>query len=1206
MGTGDLFATKIQSNMVPIFLFELRYRLKRPATYIYALVLFVLGIIYLTTDAVRIGGGYGKVWNNAPYNLHQIISITGVLGLFFIMAFHAVPVYRDFEHKMDAFFYAYPIRKKDYLLGRFLGTFLISALAFFMLPLGMMLGELIARSKEGEGSSNFGPFSAVSYLWPYLISTLPTILLLGSMFFALVSVSRKIMYAYIVSISFIVFYSISLNLLSQLDNKLFAALLDPFGLVASDRVTEYWSIAEKNTQLVPVAGYFLWNRLLWLSIGLLVLGYAFFAFRMSPVADSGKKLAIRDEQKSEAYTKKETFRLSSPLQFSFWSTLVSLLKLELRQNFRNIFFISFLFAIALYLGMDAWYADQSFETGIYPVTGIMLESVTSSLFNILSMVLIIFLAGEMVWRERQSKMEGIYNAFPTSNFLVFSSKLFALLLVPVFLILIVPLVCIPIQLIKGYTHLELGLYAQTLLLFELPRLWLIAILAFCMQITLNNKFAAYGAILGYYLSLIGLSYLHIEHPLFRYASGLGYRYSDMNGFGDFIRKIQVYLLHWTIVALFLLSLSYLFLVRGVEDTFKARFREAQNRFKGSSLSKVLVIGSFLAMLASGAYITYVSLEIDHYTNSQDVEQRQVAYEKRFDYLKRSLHPSLTRTAITADMFPENSDLTIGAEMVFANLHKNAIDTLWFNVDPDGKLLQFDLSLPARKVFEDQKIGQLAYKLEKPLQSGDSLKLHFKQFFAFTGFENESPVKGNGTFFNNSTWPSVGFNSGFQIQDEDKRKKNGLPEIPAMASQLDSTFLGQSLFSENTHAIGFEATLSTSPDQIAVAPGYLQKEWTQNGRRYFHYRMDRPINDFFSILSARYATYKEKWNDVDITIYHHPWHTFNVKKMAEAVRHSLEYYGKNFSPYQHKQVRILEFPRYQSFAQSFDNTIPYSEGIGFIANLEEKDAIDYVYFVTAHEMAHQWWGHQITPANVRGGQFLSETMAEYSALMVMKKQYGIELMGRFLRRELNDYLSGRSRETKKENPLMDIEMQSYAYYNKGSLAMFNVMDLIGEERMNAFLGKFVAQYAFKSRTYPSTFDYYQMLITFLSPEQKELADDQLKRITLYKNRMLEAKGKTLKDGTFEVSMKMKLQKVYVDSLGGNETEAPFKQAVYVGLLNEQKVKKPEDVVRLEKVSIGPDGVLSWTTKKKPKYAVVDPLFTLTDILTEDNALLINWD
>src|SRR5262249_20302643 len=189
------------------------------------------------------------------------------------------------------------------------------------------------------------------------------------------------------------------------------------------------------------------------------------------------------------------------------------------------------------------------------------------------------------------------------------------------------------------------------------------------------------------------------------------------------------------------------------------------------------------------------------------------------------------------------------------------------------------------------------------------------------------------------------------------------------------------------------TVTTSPDQIAISPGYLQREWMENGRRFFHYKMDAPILNFYSFQSARYLVRRDRWsrdgNDVAIEIFYHPGHEYDLDRMIESTKAGLDYFTTNFGPYQHKQFRILEFPRYETFAQSFPNTIPYSESIGFIARVrpdDEKD-IDYPYYVTAHELAHQWWGHQVIAADVQGATLLIETLAQYSALLIMKHKYG---------------------------------------------------------------------------------------------------------------------------------------------------------------------------------------------------------------------------
>jgi aminopeptidase N len=104
-------------------------------------------------------------------------------------------------------------------------------------------------------------------------------------------------------------------------------------------------------------------------------------------------------------------------------------------------------------------------------------------------------------------------------------------------------------------------------------------------------------------------------------------------------------------------------------------------------------------------------------------------------------------------------------------------------------------------------------------------------------------------------------------------------------------------------------------------------------------------------------------------------------MMNSMKKSLDYYVENFGPYAHKNARIVEFARVADVASAYPGTMPCSESLGFIANLNDPDNIDSVFYLVAHEMAHQWWVHQVIGADMAGATFLSETLAQYSALMV---------------------------------------------------------------------------------------------------------------------------------------------------------------------------------------------------------------------------------
>jgi len=386
----------------------------------------------------------------------------------------------------------------------------------------------------------------------------------------------------------------------------------------------------------------------------------------------------------------------------------------------------------------------------------------------------------------------------------------------------------------------------------------------------------------------------------------------------------------------------------------------------------------------------------------------------------------------------------------------------------------------------------------------------------------------------------------------------------------------------------------------VAPGTLEREWTEGGRRYFHYVEDRPIFNFVAFLSGRYAVQRDSWNGVALEIAHHPEHTYDLPSMFRGMKDGLDYCSKNFGPYQHRVLRIVEFPGYSTFAQSFSSTIPFSESVGFIAEVQKDrpDAIDYPLYVTAHEVAHHWWGHQVLSADSQGMTSLVETLAQYSALMVMKHAYGEQAMRRFLRYQLDQYLSGRSSERKKELPLIRVEDQPYIHYAKGSLAMYGLQDLIGEDAVNQALRELVQQYGDRGAPYPTA----RVLVAALrrhTPEQFQYyLTDQFEEITLYENRVTSATARRRSDGRYDVTLELTTHKLRSDAMGA-EHEVPMNDWLPVGA-----VDAAGNAVALEKRKIdAATSKVTLVTDKLPARAGIDPINELIDRTPEDNVMAV---
>jgi aminopeptidase N len=460
---------------------------------------------------------------------------------------------------------------------------------------------------------------------------------------------------------------------------------------------------------------------------------------------------------------------------------------------------------------------------------------------------------------------------------------------------------------------------------------------------------------------------------------------------------------------------------------------------------------------------------------------------------------------------------------------------------------------------------------------------------------------NGTFFNNGEmFPHIGYDESFELQDRNTRRKHGLKPIERAKPPTDMQARMDNVISRESDWLNLDTTVSTSADQIALAPGYLQREWTENGRRHFHYKTTSPILGFWSYLSARYEVKRDSWKSPDgsvipIEIYYDAKHPYNVDRMITGVKKSLDYFTKNFSPYQHKQVRILEFPGYRTFAQSFPNTIPFSESIGFIADLRDpEESIDYVFYVTAHEIAHQWWAHQVIGGNVQGGTMLVETMAQYSALMVMEKEYGRDKMQRFLRYELDNYLRDRGSELVAEQPLVLVENQPYIHYRKGSLVMYALRDYIGEEAVNRALAKFLRDHAFEGAPYTTATELVKYFRAEAPPQYQETITDLFERITLFDNKTTEVSSTKRADGKYVVKVTVTSSKLRADAKG-EEKPVPVNDLIDIGVFADKDRVLFSEKRRITK----PTQTFEIVVGEKPVKAGIDPFNKLIDRNPKDN-------
>jgi len=506
------------------------------------------------------------------------------------------------------------------------------------------------------------------------------------------------------------------------------------------------------------------------------------------------------------------------------------------------------------------------------------------------------------------------------------------------------------------------------------------------------------------------------------------------------------------------------------------------------------------------------------------------------------------------------------------------------------------------------------QLATPLQPGAQLAVRYATTLQERGFPNGMPltrIVANGSFINNGEIePQLGLSRDGLLKDRAKRRKQGLPVDLRPPTLEDESGRGRSLFSATSDWVDADITVTTDADQTPIAPGYTLSDTVSKGRRSVHFKPDAPINHFFSVQSARYDVKRDQvvvgkeagGKPIELAVYYQPGHDYNVQRMLDGMKTSLALFSEKFSPYQFRQARILEFPSYADFAQSFANTIPYSENIGFLAKLGDDEKIDIVTYVTAHEIAHQWWGHQLVSSNQQGSTMLIESFAQYSALLVMERTYGKEAMRRFLKYELDRYLRSRGGETLEELPLARVENQTYIHYQKGSLAMWWLKDVVGEDKVNRALSRLLQQFAFKSAPYPNTLDFLKLLREEAGPGHDALIDDLFLKITLLDAKAVNAKSVKRSDGRYEVSFEVEAKKFYADGKG-KETEAPLDEPFDVGVFSTEPGKPGYSAASVlafqrQRIRTGRQTV-TLVVDKPPLWVGVDPYNKRIDRNSGDN-------
>jgi ABC-2 type transport system permease protein len=1183
--------------LIDIARFESRYLLRNPLLWGTAAATFALLFAGMSVEDFNLGNEGGLLKNAAYATLRNYVMVS-VFFMFVTTSFVASAVLRDDETGYGPIIRSTGITRLEYVMGRFLGAFGIAALCMVAVPLAALLGSMMPWAPAAQ----LGPNRLVDHLYGYFVVALPNLFIHGAVLFALATITRSMMAAYLGVVGFVAgFFTLQTGFTGQTA----VAVAEPFAGRALRSAVRYWTVAERNVMLPELSGGLLYNRLLWIGVALLCLALACAAYRF---ADQGmsrrerKRLKLVQAPPAEAGRAAEAAALPAPEHGA--RALRGLLWMRTRFEVRQVV-LSPAFVVVMAWGLfTTFYAlltrgDAGRPT--YPTTLTLIPNIRDA-FGTILLVIAIFYAGELVWRERDRRVHEIVDATPLPSWAYVVPKTLAMAVVLMAMLLVNVAAAVLFQLSAGFTEVELGKY---LLWYVLPATWdvlLLAALAVFVQALSPHKTVGWAVMVVF---LVWRQFnTAIDHNLLNYGAAPDMPLSDMNGAGSFWWGAWTVRVYWGAFAVLLLLAAHLLWRRGTEVRLRPRLAAARRRLAGAPGR--VGAAALVAFVGTGAYAFYNINVLNEYRSPLAGLARQAAFEKKYWKHHDLPQPTVAAMTVSIDLYPGERRAVTRGRYLLRNLTPRPIGEVHVRLLEDDLELTRAAIAGARLVVDDRELDYRVFRLDSPMRPGDERVLTFATRRWHRGFRNGSPntrLVENGTFLNNhELMPVIGMGREGTLEDADARRALGLPERVGRAKLEDLSATARA-----TSIGGWtraDITLSTTADQTPIAPGRRVSDVTRGGRRIARFVSEAPIRENFSVQSARYAEKHRRHAGVDLAVYYHPAHPWNVDRMLDALAVSLDHYQASFGPYPFGHARIVEFPGYATFAQAFAGTVPYSETYGFIADFQEPETLDHVTATTAHELAHQWWAHQITGADMEGSMVLSETLANYSATRVLSKLGGEDQMRRALQSLLDRYLASRAAGGSiNEPPLARVETETWIGYHKGALAMYLLQERLGEDRMDRALRNLLQRYRFRAAPYPRSMDLVQALrAEARTDEEQNLITDLFERVVLYDLKVTEPTAVRRADGKWDVTVPVQAKKYAVDARG-METETTLAERIEVGLFTAEPGFDSFDaknVIVMERRPIRPGAqVLRFVTDRRPTHAGIDPYNYYIDRNSRDN-------
>ena len=1184
-----------------IFKHELNFWFRQISTYVYLFSFLFVSMLLMAGTAGLFDGPTAAVGTiefvNSPSSIFLGIDFFNRFILFLLPIIVGLSVYRDYSSRIHSIMYTFSFTKQDYLIAKFLSSFLVTVLIVSMIGVGLAIGATL----PGIDEKQIGPFNLIAYLQTYFIFIIPNLLFFGSIIFSIVSISRNIYAGFITVIVLFCIQQISQSVFSGLDDLFLSAILDPFGKVAAFIDTSNWTTEDKNVKLLPISKYLIYNRLLFLSITAGIVSLFYKNFKLE---EHGKKFKLNKKGKSNKLRtkiKRNTKVILDEVKFSFTlldklKTMFFLAKEDYKYILKSWPFIIIVLSSLIFIFLKQADLSPRYGFKLLPVTWSMLKMPAFFFSGIINILTFLYM-GVLINRARKVSMNQLVDTTATDSWSLMISKYLAIIMIQSSLLFLIIVAGVSVQILYDFYDFNFSLYFYELYVITLLETIIWASLALILQTIFTNEYLGFFILLGCSMAVSLLPEAGFENLLFRFNANPDYmnalNYTDINGYGNFLSEFFAYKLYWLQVAVIFILLTSFFWIRGLTlpiiERLKSAFKIVYNK-RFYLLLILLVSTAFTAFKIEEVKATDSPLA-DY--SSKKIKATELKFKKYINFKQ----PKIVSVFVELDIYPSKNSFKAKGYYHLVNKTKKVIDTLIVSRGYHEKT-NYEFSKKHELISSDEYFKFDIHKLAEPIKPGDSLKLSFSiTSIEAKAFDRNLDILNNGTYIKTDIFPRL-----FHLRANEIRTKPNKNELYHYNFQ-----------SKDSDLIDFETIVSTNNDQTAISTGELKRKWAKNKRNYFHYKTAAKIKFAVSYHSARFEKKVDKWNNVELELLHHKSHSVNNKSILKALKASLSYHSKYFGAYEHPSLKVIEFPQTKgSYATMFGNIAPFSE-LRFLADsrdLSDND-IDLPFYVATHEVAHQWWGNQVLPANKLGAHFLSESLTELSSLNILEEEYGKNALRKFLKLNLKQYQRFRKKNLATEKPLIYADDAQYVTYRKAGVVLHALSTAIGKIKFNNILNDFFQAAKKMKSPYPVSLDLLRVLKKETADSLQYMIKDGIETITLYDNKIVNVKSKRLESGQYQSVIDFNITKFRVGENGNkvfadeplidiSEISEDNLRSLYLRDYVELAVFSEKNELMLKRIKVkNIKNQLTVVTDIKPDQIQIDPYTKLIDVNSLDN-------